>query len=510
MRFIREMIARKAAGDDDEKDFGIEGLEGLAAKIDPVDQGNDDSDGLIPSENAGFEDELEATSPVVDETDTEVHANSDEPAVDFEPVFDDASDDLDEDAELDALDAAFPDIDPEDDTIERLFPEENKESSENELFADIPVPSDDEPMPQLTAEDIQRAMKNRKKIWHDLPEEGDHSLFDSEEINNAVTRPIRRPSAMRDNKPVSVPLELVNPVEVEEEPAMEAPQAPEAEKVSELAPMMVEEAEAPASEVEAIPEALGVTEEVIETTPEAAVSEISDPVEVVVDEVTDQEETQWPQPAGIEEEVAEATPELAVPASPDIQALMARAALEAAGTPAPQPSNDPAATEEPAKPTRRGRVKTRLLGFQADEPEKNIFETAGAAQSSEPDMFPVGWMVVVSGPGRGASFCLHNGVSLIGRGDDQAIRLDFGDNSISRNNHASVAFDDESNQFFLGHGGKSNIVRLNKKPVLSTEELSDGDEIRLGETTLRFAAFCSSSFGWSEENENGAGNAANG
>jgi pSer/pThr/pTyr-binding forkhead associated (FHA) protein len=85
---------------------------------------------------------------------------------------------------------------------------------------------------------------------------------------------------------------------------------------------------------------------------------------------------------------------------------------------------------------------------------------------------------------------------MIGRGDDQVIRLDFGDNSISRNNHAAVAYDEEQNKFYIGHGGKSNIIRRNARPVLSTEELHHADLIRIGETTLRFVALCGSDFKW--------------
>ena len=91
---------------------------------------------------------------------------------------------------------------------------------------------------------------------------------------------------------------------------------------------------------------------------------------------------------------------------------------------------------------------------------------------------------------------LHAGAAQIGRGEDQAISLDFGDTAISRANHAAVAYDSEMNAFYLGHGGKSNIVRLNNKPVLSTEEMRSGDEIRIGETTLRFVAFCGDGFTW--------------
>ena len=110
---------------------------------------------------------------------------------------------------------------------------------------------------------------------------------------------------------------------------------------------------------------------------------------------------------------------------------------------------------------------------------------------------------MISGPGRGSCFTMFTGVSQIGRGEDQAVRLDFGDTSISRNNHAAVAYDDEQGKFFLGHGGKSNLVRLNGKPVLSTEELTSGDMVRIGETTLKFVSLCGEDFTWASTADKG-------
>ena len=144
--------------------------------------------------------------------------------------------------------------------------------------------------------------------------------------------------------------------------------------------------------------------------------------------------------------------------------------------------------------SRSGRVKTRLLGFN---PENlglaNPFEKADPRAH---DSFPVGWLVVVDGPGRGMAFALHDGVSRIGRGEDQAVCLNFGDNSISRENHLSIAYDGEQNAFYIGQNGRSNIVRLNNKPVLSTEQMRGGDQVRVGETTLRLAVLCSDDFSW--------------
>lgn len=148
----------------------------------------------------------------------------------------------------------------------------------------------------------------------------------------------------------------------------------------------------------------------------------------------------------------------------------------------------------------KGRVKTRLLGFsapasQAHDPMVQTREAPVSAQAQ----FPVGWLVVVDGPGRGASFSLHDGLTQIGRGEGQTVRLDFGDTTISRENHAAIAFDGEQRRFFFGHGGKANLVRLNGRPVLSTEDLGSNSLIRIGETTLRFVALCGEDFVWGGE-----------
>jgi hypothetical protein len=145
-----------------------------------------------------------------------------------------------------------------------------------------------------------------------------------------------------------------------------------------------------------------------------------------------------------------------------------------------------------------GRVKTRLLGFSAGAIEQDDPFEKNARLDGK---FPVGWLVVISEMGRGASFALHDGVSKVGRGKDQTVCLDFGDNSISRDNHIAIAFDAEQNKFFVGHSGKANLVRINNVPLLSTEELKSKDLIRLGETTLRFIAFCEDDFGWETPEE---------
>ena len=167
-----------------------------------------------------------------------------------------------------------------------------------------------------------------------------------------------------------------------------------------------------------------------------------------------------------------------------------------------EPDQTTASVPQPAmgrSVARSGRVKTRLLGFGAEDADQSDpFNPKPQTQNVETRSFPVGWLVVVKGPGRGAAYTLFDGVTSIGRGENQTVCLNFGDNSISRENHAATAYDMEQGTFFIGHGGKANLVRLNDRPVLSTEEISFGDLVRIGETTLRFVPLCGPDFSWDE------------
>ena len=171
------------------------------------------------------------------------------------------------------------------------------------------------------------------------------------------------------------------------------------------------------------------------------------------------------------------------------------------------------ASVEPER-RRPTRSKTRILGFDMqpasvvplfDDTEKPAIPQAPAEPGQGYVMFPAGWLIVKAGAGRGTAFALTQGVSQIGRGSDQTVALDFGDMAISRQNHAAIAYDAGTHQFHIGHGGKSNLVRLNGKPLLSTEVVRDGDEIQIGETTLLLKVLCTPSFNWSASDAGGDG-----
>ncbi|MBL9050279.1 MAG: FHA domain-containing protein [Tabrizicola sp.] len=179
-------------------------------------------------------------------------------------------------------------------------------------------------------------------------------------------------------------------------------------------------------------------------------------------------------------------------------------------TPVPTPAREVSGDANSRR--RPTRTKTRVLGFEAQPAavvplfdEGRMDDTIKPGDKAGVVMFPTGWLIIKSGPGRGAAFPVMRGVSQIGRGSDQTIALDFGDMAISRQNHAAIAYDPSSHQFHVGHGGKSNLVRLNGKPLLSTEVARDGDEIQIGETTLVLKVLCTPAFNWSSFEAEGDG-----
>jgi FHA domain-containing protein len=136
------------------------------------------------------------------------------------------------------------------------------------------------------------------------------------------------------------------------------------------------------------------------------------------------------------------------------------------------------------------RVKTRFLGFKfAAEPENNEqnWDYRKTAEPPEAEA-PLGRLVVVQGPGRGRSFALMDDVNRIGRGDNQEVRLAFGDSFISRESHATIVNYGERGGFVIRDGGNANPVLLNGHTLRGNEHLENGGLIRIGETTLRFFA----------------------
>ena len=173
------------------------------------------------------------------------------------------------------------------------------------------------------------------------------------------------------------------------------------------------------------------------------------------------------------------------------------------------PSAAPDMSGQPTGQPRSRAVRTRLIGFESSDGRLDLLKDEPTKSDTAPIFEPVGWMVVVDGPGRGNAFTLRMGLSTIGRDADQTVTLDFGDLAISRSNHVAIAFETETGKFLVGHGGKANIVRLNGKPLMSTEEMQTGDQLVIGETTLQLVTLCGPDLNWAKEDTNDGEDDAN-
>lgn len=133
-------------------------------------------------------------------------------------------------------------------------------------------------------------------------------------------------------------------------------------------------------------------------------------------------------------------------------------------------------------------------------PDKPIpASTRSADASAVKDIGPVvGWLVILSGPGRGRSVEMGYGRNAIGRGHDNEVSLPYGDRGISDHAHAYIAYDNVGRKSYLTDGISRNLVYLNGAPVFGTVEITSGDKIRMGNSLLMFISFCSPDLDWKD------------
>ena len=112
---------------------------------------------------------------------------------------------------------------------------------------------------------------------------------------------------------------------------------------------------------------------------------------------------------------------------------------------------------------------------------------------SEPVM---GWLVCIEGPMRGQDFRIRDGYNFIGR-EEGDIRIK-GDNAISRQKHAVVAFYSKRNSFHVGPADGRNIIELNGEPVFNHVQMENFDVITVGNTKLMLVGLCGDRFNWTD------------
>lgn len=176
------------------------------------------------------------------------------------------------------------------------------------------------------------------------------------------------------------------------------------------------------------------------------------------------------------------------------------------GAPAPAPGGTVIGRTRLVSPGAQGDAPLAMPAPAADQGGAAPKPGASAGAKTEfirSDRAPVepvvGWVVVAQGPGRGSFKPIFVGMNSVGRDPSQRVCLDFGDEAISRQEHAFITYDDELRRYWVQNGSKSSVVRVGQETLMAPQELKGNDVIRIGKTVLRFYPVCSAEFSWTDE-----------
>ncbi len=145
---------------------------------------------------------------------------------------------------------------------------------------------------------------------------------------------------------------------------------------------------------------------------------------------------------------------------------------------------------------------TGTNSYFEDDDERTV-----SASMKKKGMNPiVGWLVALNGDNKGQDYRIHEEKNYIGRNPNSDICI-RGDQAISKENHACIAYETKHKKFFFIPGNSRNIAYINENAIFTTTELKPYDIIELGVTKFVFVAFCGDKFDWdeilSEEEEGG-------
>ena len=107
----------------------------------------------------------------------------------------------------------------------------------------------------------------------------------------------------------------------------------------------------------------------------------------------------------------------------------------------------------------------------------------------------VGWLVCFEGPEKGKDYKIYGRNNTVGRSEKMDICIK-GDETISRENHARLAYDEKHNAFHLIPAESTNTIYLNDEPVYVPAKLTAYDVIEFGSCKLVFIPFCNDRFTW--------------
>lgn len=130
-----------------------------------------------------------------------------------------------------------------------------------------------------------------------------------------------------------------------------------------------------------------------------------------------------------------------------------------------------------------------------DRQKSDVGKTVGVFQKKMKIDSVVGWLVCIEGAEKGKDYRIYAKNNSIGRSEQMDICI-RSDPTISRENHARLAYDEKHNAFHLIPAESSNTIYLNDEPVYVPLKLKARDIIEFGESKLIFVPLCDDTFSW--------------
>lgn len=109
----------------------------------------------------------------------------------------------------------------------------------------------------------------------------------------------------------------------------------------------------------------------------------------------------------------------------------------------------------------------------------------------------VGWLVCIEGPDMGKDYRLYDKQNTIGRSERMDVFIEH-DKTVSRDNHARLAYDSRHRVFTLIPAESTNNIYLNDEPVYAPIKISAYDCVEFGQSKFLFVPFCGSRFNWED------------
>lgn len=133
-------------------------------------------------------------------------------------------------------------------------------------------------------------------------------------------------------------------------------------------------------------------------------------------------------------------------------------------------------------------------GFLKQKREEN--KTVGIFKKAYNIEPVVGWLVCIEGPDKGKDYHLWARINTIGRSENMDVCIK-GDSTISKENHARLAYDIKHNNYQLIPADSTNNIYVNDEPVYIPVKLNAYDEIEFGNSKMLFIPLCGDKFKWS-------------